>query len=501
MVVQMLNQDQIDQYRASYTRTEVFINGQWVKPASKHKIVIVSPSTEEIIGEVPDANAEDIDRAVTAAHNAFTLKTGWSSWPLSERTAAMRRLADILEARHQELAVLYGHELGRPYQPTVSRPSRPAELLRYYAGLAEELELEQLRPIPALQNPGLVKRSLVKLESRGVTAVIVPYNGTLEMGMFKMGPTLALGGTVVLKPSPQSPLEGYIFAEAAAEAGFPAGVINVLAGSRESGEALVSHDLVGIVGFTGSTGTGKAIAQACAAAFRPTVLELGGKSAAVLLADVDVASFARNLPYLGFTFTGQNCFIHSRVVVHKSRHDEVVDAMIESAKAIKIGDPFAADTQNGPLISSEHRDKVEGFIKSGQAQGAKVVFGGDRPAELTKGWYLNPTIFVNAKSEMDICQQEIFGPVVSVIKAEDNDDAIAIANDSEFGLAGSVWSVDEVAAKAVADQIDTGSIGINGFGFNTAAPFGGRKNSGIGTELGLEGFLAYARYKSTHYMS
>lgn len=486
-------------YQDSYQRSDFFIGGEWVKPNSKNVIEIISPSTQNLIGQVPDANATDIDSAVRAASAAFLKKSSWSNWPVAERTKVMRKFADILEAKHQELSILYAHELGRPYKPTVSRPSRPAELLRYYADLVEHLELDQMRPIPALQNPGSVKRTSVKFESRGVTAVIVPYNGTLEMGMFKIGPTLALGGTVVLKPSPQSPLEGYVFAEAAIEAGFPAGVINVLPGSREAGEALVAHREVGIVGFTGSTATGKAIAKTCAESFTPTILELGGKSAAVLLADVDAATFAKNLPYLGFTFTGQNCFIHSRVIVNQSRYDEVLSAICESAASIKVGDPFADDTQNGPLISQAHRAKVESYIESGVAEGARIAFGGDRPAHLEKGWYLNPTIFADATNQMRISREEIFGPVISVIKAENDQAAIEIANDSEFGLAGSVWSSDEVHAKAVADQIDTGSIGINCFGFNTSAPFGGRKNSGIGTELGLEGFLAYAKYKSTHY--
>ena len=490
-----------NQYLDSYRRDTFFIGGQWVKPKSSSAIEIISPSTEKIIGRVPDASERDIDDAVKAAKSAWLKKSGWSSFTPAQRANLMLKLAEILEARHQELAILYAHELGRPYKPTVSRPSRPAELLRYYAGLAQELELDEQRPIPALQNPGSVKSTSVKLESRGVSAVIVPYNGTLEMGMFKIGPTLALGGTVVFKPSPQSPLEGYIFAEAAQLAGFPDGVINVLPGSREAGEALVSHKDINIVGFTGSTATGKAIARSCAETFTPTVLELGGKSAAVLLADADIENFARNLPYLGFTFTGQNCFIHSRVIVHESRYDEVVEAMIDSASKIKVGDPFSDTTQNGPLISQAHRVKVETYIASGLAQGAQLVFGGDRPSDLPIGWYLNPTIFTKVKSEMKIAQEEIFGPVIAVIPAANDDEAVAIANDSEFGLAGSVWSSDESHGRVIADQIDTGSIGINCFGFNTAAPFGGRRNSGIGTELGKEGFLAYAKYKSTHYPS
>ena len=488
-----------DKFLATYTRNEFFIGGQWVKPNSTNRIEIISPSTENAIGSVPDANSVDIDAAVTAASRAHRDKAGWASYSVEQRAELMRKLADILEKKHLELSILYAHELGRPFKPTFTRPSRAAELLRYYADLALTIALDEMRPIPALQNPTSVRRSSVKLESRGVTAVIVPYNGTLEMGMFKIGPTLALGGTVVLKPSPQSPLEGYIFAEAVIEAGFPAGVINVLPGSREAGESLVAHNEIGIVGFTGSTGTGKAIAQTCAAKFTPTILELGGKSAAILRSDVDVELFAKNLPYLGFTFTGQNCFIHSRVIVHKSKFDEVRQAMIESAAGINVGDPFADETHNGPLISSAHREKVESYIASGLSEGAEIAYGGKRPETLDKGWYLEPTILQNVRSEMKVCQEEIFGPVISLLVADNDEQAIAIANDSEFGLAGSVWSQDEELARSVADQVYTGSIGINCFGFNTAAPFGGRKNSGIGTELGVEGFLAYAKYKSTHY--
>ncbi len=488
-----------NRYLSTYTRSTFFIGGDWVDPKSNQSIEIISPSTEESIGRVPDANAADIDAAVSAAKSAFTAKGGWNDWSVSQRTEVMRKFADVLESKHEELSVLYAHELGRPFKPTFARPSRPAELLRYYAELADEIDIDQIRPNPSNQNSASVKRSSVKLEARGVTAVIVPYNGTLEMGMFKIGPTLALGGTVVLKPSPQSPLEGYIFAEAAVEAGFPNGVINVLPGSREAGESLVAHKDVDIVGFTGSTTTGKSIARTCAETFTPTVLELGGKSAAVLLEDVDVATFAKNLPYLGFTFTGQNCFIHSRVIVNKLRYDEVVQAMIESAASIIVGDPFAEATQNGPLISKEHRERVEGFIRSGVEEGAHIAFGGGRPSGLERGWYLNPTIFTQVDNQMKISQEEIFGPVIVVISADDDDDAIRIANDSKFGLAGSVWAIDEERARTVANQIDTGSIGINCFGFNTAAPFSGRRNSGIGTELGIEGFLEYAKYKSTHY--
>ena len=261
----------------------------------------------------------------------------------------------------------------------------------------------------------------------------------------------------------------------------------------------MAHKDVGIVGFTVSTATGKAIAKTCAESFTPTILELGGKYAAVLLADVDVATFTKNLPYLGFTFTGQNCFIHSRIVVNKSRYNEVLEAICASAATIKVGDPFDDQTQNGPLISQAHRDKVESYIASGISESARVAFGGNRPEHMAQGWYLNPTIFADATNQMRISREEIFGTVISVISAENDQAAIDIANDSEFGLAGSVWASDELHAREVADQIDTGSIGINCFGFNTSAPFGGRKNSVINTELGLEGFLAYAQYKSTHY--
>jgi acyl-CoA reductase-like NAD-dependent aldehyde dehydrogenase len=490
-----------NQFLDTYSKSTFLINGDWVKSNSREVIKLISPSTEEIIGAVPDANEIDVDRAVRSAKAAFEDKAGWRTWPVARRVEVMKKLADILEARHLELSLLYAHELGRPFQYTYARPSRPAELLRYYASLGEELTFDEIRPIPKLQNPGMVKRTSVKLESRGVTAVIVPYNGTLEMGLFKMGPTLLLGGTIVLKPSPQSPLEAYIFAESALQAGIPSGVVNVLPGSKIAGESLVAHPDVDIVGFTGSTNTGRAIAQICAKTFKSTVLELGGKSAAILLSDADVESFAKALPYLGFTFSGQNCFIHSRIVVSGECYDQAVEAIVQASKSIKVGDPFDASTNNGPLISQAHRNRIQEFIESGKSEGANLIYGGDVPANLQTGWYLNPTVFIDASSDMRICREEIFGPVLSVLRVDSDEEAIQIANDSEFGLAGSVWSQDESHARFVADQIDTGSIGINGFGFNTAAPFGGRRNSGIGTELGIEGLLEYAKYKSTHYTS
>lgn len=479
-------------------RGDVFADGRSVPARSAAAIDVVSPATEKVVGRVPDGSAEDVDVVVGSARRAFADPAGWRTWQPADRAAALERLADLLQDREDELAVLLAHEIGRPLGVSASRASRACELLRYYAGLARALVMEELRPVPEQRRPGSVRRSLVRRQPRGVTAAIVPYNGTLPMGMYKIGPTLAMGGTVVLKPPPQSPLEAYVFAECAVEAGIPPGVVNVVTGGRATGERLAGHRGVDIVGFTGSTAAGRQIAAQCAAALKPVVLELGGKSAAVLLDDADLDRFAAALPFLAYTFSGQNCFIHSRLVVPRGRLAEITDLVAEVTAGLRVGDPFDPATRLGPLISREHRDRVEGYIASGSAEGATLVHGGGRPPDLDRGWYLRPAVFTGARNDMRICREEIFGPVVAIIPVADEDEAVRVANDTDFGLAGSVWSADEGRALTVAGRLDTGTVGINGFGFNTAAPFGGRRDSGLGTELGVEGFEAYVQYQTSH---
>ncbi|MFI9625889.1 aldehyde dehydrogenase family protein [Streptomyces sp. NPDC052042] len=483
-----------------FHRDDVFIDGRFLPALSGRFIEIVSPSTEQVVGRAPDGSVADVDAAVEAARRAFEDPKGWRHWAPADRAAAMERLADLLQSREEELAVLLAHEIGKPLSTSAGRSGRASELLRYFAGMARTLVQEELRPVPEQRGPGSVRRSLVRREPRGVTAAIVPYNGTLPMGMFKIGPTLAVGGTVVLKPPPQAPLEAYILAEAAVEAGIPPGVLNVVPGGREAGERLVGHPGVDIVGFTGSTEAGRRIAVQCAAAFKPVVLELGGKSAAVVLEDADLDRFARALPFLAYTFSGQNCFIQSRIVVPQHMLAELTDLVVEVTAGLIVGDPLDPATRLGPLISAEHRTRVEAHVAAGRDQGAVLAHGGGRPPGLDRGWYVEPAVFTGARNDMGICREEVFGPVVTLIPVDGEEEAIAVANDNDFGLAGSVWSADEGHALDVAGRLDTGSVGINGFGFNTAAPFGGRRDSGLGTELGVEGFEAYVQYQSRHLM-
>jgi aldehyde dehydrogenase (NAD+) len=302
----------------------------------------------------------------------------------------------------------------------------------------------------------------------------------------------------VVKSPPQAPLDMYLVAEAAQAAGLPDGVLNVVAGGREAGVALVAHPGIDKVAFTGSTAAGRAIGEECGRALKPVTLELGGKSAAIVLDDADLGAVCRGLAFVAFAYAGQNCFTNSRLLAPRSRYEETVEAVSAFAAAIGVGDPLDPEVRMGPLISHDHRERVKALIASGIAEGARVTTGGRAPGHLPRGWYLEPTVFRDADNRMRICREEIFGPVLAIIPYDTDEQAIAIANDSDFGLAGSVWSSDAGRASSVARRIEAGTVGVNGFGFNSAAPFGGWKDSGVGTELGPEGLAAYALTQTIH---
>lgn len=477
-------------------RTQLWIGGDLVTPHSAARMTIASPSTEEPFGLVPDADADDVDAAVAAARAAIAPGSAWSSWSPADRADVMERLADEMQALDDDLSVLLAHEVGRPLGGPVRRPSRPAELLRYFAALARTALNSEVRNVPERRPSHAVNRSVVRRTTRGVTAAIVPYNGTLPLGMYKIGPTLAAGGSVVLKAPPQAPLEAFVFAEAASRVGIPDGVINVITGGAAAGQALVEHPDVDIVGFTGSTEVGRSVAVACAQRLRPVVLELGGKSAAVVLDDVDVDRLARAVPFLAYTFTGQNCFIHSRFVVHRSRFDEVAAMMTEVSNALVVGDPLDPTTDLGPVISAEHRQRIESFVAAGRSSGGRVITRSRNFPD--RGHWVEPTVFVDVDNDTPLCREEIFGPVISLLAVDSVDEAIAVANDSDFGLAGSVWGEDTDRAEEVATRIDTGTIGVNSYGFNTAAPLAGHGSSGLGAELGPEGLEHYLTTQSVH---
>jgi acyl-CoA reductase-like NAD-dependent aldehyde dehydrogenase len=464
---------------------ELFIGGGWVKPQGSERIEVISASTEEPIGSVPDGTNADIDAAVAAARAAFEDPSGWSSLTVDERAQAMERLADALDKRGEEVARRVSMQNGMPIAiSSMFEGVFPQVLLRYYGGLVRSYAFEDLRT-------GLLGgKILVQKRPIGVVGAIVPWNFPASLTAFKLAPLLAAGCTVVLKPSPETVLDSLLLAEAAIEAEIPPGVINIVPAGREVGAYLVEHPGVDKIAFTGSTAAGRKIAERCGALLRPVTLELGGKSAAIILDDADIASNAQNLFAATLLNNGQTCFLGTRVLAPRSRYDEVLQVFGGLAGALQVGDAMDPATQIGPMASKRQQERVEGYIAKGKAEGARVVAGGDK-SDQERGWFVKPTIFADVENSYTIAQEEIFGPVLSVIPYDSDDEAVAIANDSEYGLGGSVWTADQERGEAVAKRVQTGSIGINHYMIDPAAPFGGLKQSGLGKELGPEGLDSY----------
>jgi betaine-aldehyde dehydrogenase len=468
----------------------VFVAGGFVATESDRRADVISPRTEEVIGRVPLAAPADIDRAVAAARAAFD-GGEWPSWAPADRAAALRRLADRLDRRADELAELGVDENGYPIAFSEAYMAvMPSINLRTYADLCETYAFEEERVSAAA-------RSLVLREPVGVVAAIPPFNGPLTLGTQKAAPALAAGCTVILKAPVQNPLACYVFAEAAEEAGFPPGVVNVLVADAEESELLVTHPGVDKVSFTGSTEVGKRIAELCGRDIRRLTLELGGKSAAIMLDDVDVGKAVPGIVASSVaTLQGEICTAQSRILAPRARYDEIVDALGEQIAALPVGDPADRDMVIGPMITRAHRERVERYIALGVQEGATVRVGGGRPGHLDRGWYVEPTLFAGATNDMRIAREEIFGPVAVVIAHDGLDHAVAIANDSPFGLSGTVWTEDADAALAVARRVRTGTIALNTYTVDPNAPFGGFKQSGIGREMGREGLDAYVEFKS-----
>jgi acyl-CoA reductase-like NAD-dependent aldehyde dehydrogenase len=471
----------------------LFIGGEWVKPASSKRFEVLNASTEELIGSVPEGNEADIDRAVAAARSAFT-ESVWSRCSPAERGAALSRFADALEKRAQKLAEAVSQQNGMPINTADQlEAGYTIALMRYYATLAGSLQTEESRPSPLGFN------TLVRREPVGVVGAIVPWNFPVILSMMKIGPALTAGCTIVLKPSPGTVLDSYIVAEAAEEAKLPPGVVNWVAGGRELGAYLVSHPGIDKVAFTGSTAAGRTIAQACGKLLRPVSLELGGKSAAIVLEDANLDALLQALPTISLTSNGQACFSCTRILVPDSRYKEIVDAIAATVSSYVVGDAMDRATQIGPLGSAVHRDRVEAYLAKGKTE-AKLITGGGRPKNRSRGWFVEPTVFADVSNASTIAQEEIFGPVLSIIGYGNEDEAVKIANDSAYGLGGSVWSVDSARAANLARRVDTGSIGINGYLPDLNAPFGGVKASGLGREMGPESVVAYQQLKSIFQM-
>jgi aldehyde dehydrogenase (NAD+) len=472
---------------------ELFIGGEWTEPRGSERISVIAASTEELVGLVPDGSNADIDAAVSAARAAFDDPSGWSAWPAEDRAAALERLAGALESRAEETAHRVSLQNGMPISIALQTEAIfPAVLARYYAGLIRQTSMQEDRP-------GLLGGTIhIVSKPVGVVGAIVPWNFPQALAMFKLAPLLAAGCTAVIKPSPETVLDSLLLAEALIEADLPAGVVNIVPGGRELGAYLVEHPGIDKVAFTGSTAAGRVIARRCGELLRPVTLELGGKSAAIVLDDADLSGAAEALFGATLMNNGQTCYLGTRVLAPRSRYDEMLEIFGGLAGALEVGDSLDPSTQIGPMVSARQRDRVEGYIAKGLAEGARVVVGGGRPPSRDRGWFVQPTVFADVENSHTIAREEIFGPVLAVIPYDDVDDAVAIANDSEFGLGGSVWTDDYERGEGVAKRVQTGSIGINHYMLDPAAPFGGVKASGLGRELGPEGLMAYLQTQSIY---
>ncbi|MGW6460956.1 aldehyde dehydrogenase [Streptomyces sp. NPDC055078] len=471
---------------------KLFIGGRWAEPAGGETIEVVSPVTERIVGRVPHAGPRDVDKAVAAAREAFD-HGPWPRLTVAERAETVTRIKDALLARHQEMAELITLQNGSPIGFSV-RGQALAPVGIFGAALAAAAELTPEEERQGLTGPVLVRRQPV-----GVVAAITPWNVPQFTIAGKLAPALLAGCTVVLKPSPETPLDSYLLAEICERAGLPDGVLSVLPADRETSAYLAAHPGIDKVAFTGSVGGGKAVMAAAAQNLTRVSLELGGKSAAVVLEDADLDAALRVI--VGATCaanSGQACVALTRVLVPASRYGEVAAGLTAAFGALRVGDPADPATVVGPMTTRTQRQRVLDYIRIGQEEGAKLLTGGGTPADRPTGWYVEPTLFGEVTNDMRIAREEIFGPVVCLIRYETEDDAVRIANDSDYGLSGAVFTADAERGKRFARQIRTGTFTINGFRLDPAAPFGGFKNSGIGREFGPEGLAGYFEHQTVH---
>jgi len=466
-------------------RHQLYIGGAWVPSSGTGSIDVIDSTTEEVIGTVPEGTPEDIDRAVAAARGAFA---GWSSTPVEERTALLTAVSGALGARLESLADLITHEVGMPQVLSqLVQVGLPMATFGSMAQIAADFTWEQT-----------VGNSLVVREPVGVVGAITPWNYPLHQIAAKVGPALAAGCTVVLKPSEVAPLNAFVLADIFEEVGVPAGVFNLVTGfGPVVGEAIAAHPEVDMVSFTGSTRAGKRVSEVASATVKRVALELGGKSANVLLDDADLAKAVPDGVAKCYANSGQTCSALTRMLVPRSRLAEAEALATASAETYAIGDPFDAASRLGPLVSAVQRDRVLNYIDKGIGEGADLLTGGaEKPDGLGAGFFVRPTVFSSVTRDMTIAREEIFGPVLAIMPYDTEDEAIEIANDTDYGLAGAVWSGDPERAKAVARRLRTGQVDVNGGGFNPMAPFGGYKQSGNGRELGAFGLEEYLEVKS-----
>jgi acyl-CoA reductase-like NAD-dependent aldehyde dehydrogenase len=465
-------------------RTELLVGGRWVRPATDDTIEVRSPHDQRLVAVVPHAAPADVDAAAQAAVAA--LAGPWATTSGPERAEVIRRVALGIQARADELARVITDEMGSPAAFALfGQVLAPAMVLDGFAELAESHPFQQ-------QRPGVIGPVLVQKVPVGVAAGIVPWNVPLFITCMKLGAALAAGAPIILKPSPEAPVSSFLLGDVLVEAGVPAGVVSILPGDADLGRHLVAHPLVDKVSFTGSTAAGRRVGATCGDLVKRCTLELGGKSAGIVLDDADLATTVPQLLDAGLQNNGQVCAAQTRLLVPRAAHDEIVDALVDHVRTMVVGDPRQPDTAIGPLVSGRQRDRVEGYVRAGVDGGAQLVTGGGRPAGLDGGFYVEPAVFAGVDNGSRIAREEIFGPVLTVIPFDDVDHAVTLANDSPFGLSGSVWTADPERGVAVASRIRTGTCAVNsGVVVEPRNPFGGFRSSGVGREMGPEGLEAY----------
>jgi aldehyde dehydrogenase (NAD+) len=469
------------------TFDQLYIGGQWVDPATPERLEVHSPATGELVGSAPAAGPADADRAITAARQAFD-EGPWPQLSVAERVQALAPARERLAAMVSELDVLATRENGIPIsvQPAMSALA----VFDYYLAEAQNL------PAAEQRRGAFGTRATIFREPLGVVAGIVPWNGPLLQAVGKLVPALLSGCTVVLKPAPETPLTSLLLAEAFAAADLPAGAVSIVPGGRLTGQSMVAHPGIDAVAFTGSTAAGRKIAEACGTSLKRTTLELGGKSAGIVLDDADPAAAAMFIALGCMVYSGQACAAITRALIPASRYDEFASAIEAAVAALPVGDPLDPATVIGPLVAERQLQRVLDYIESGQSAGAKAILGGGRLASRPEGWFVEPTVFTGVDNSMRIAQEEIFGPVLCLIPYENEADAVRIANDSPYGLSGAVFSADDARAERVARALRTGNVGINALAGDVGLPFGGFKCSGIGREFSTETFDHFSELKT-----
>jgi aldehyde dehydrogenase (NAD+) len=474
------------------TYDELFIGGRWQKPASLRQMTVISPHSQEPIGHVQAAGPEDVDAAVSLARRAFD-HGPWPRLDVAERMAKVEELAAVYARHTDEMADLITAEMGSPRSfSRLGQAAAAVALIHLALAAARDFPWQERRQ-------GVLGEVHLHRAPVGVVGAIVPWNVPQFLIMPKLIPALIAGCTVIIKPAPETPLDALWLAEMIEQIGLPEGVVSVLPGGTDVGEALVRHPGVDKISFTGSSAVGRRIATICGEQLKRVSLELGGKSAAIILDDADVAKTVAGLKSASLMNNGQACVAQTRILVSERRHDEVVEALAEMMAGLQVGDPADEATDIGPLFAQRHQRQVQDYIRSGQQEGARIVLGGLNTAQKAlpeRGWYVQPTLFVDATNDMRIAREEIFGPVLTVLRYRDEDDAIRIANESDYGLAGSVWTADIAHGLQIAAGVRTGTYGINMYTLDIGAPFGGFKQSGIGREFGAEGLDEYVELQT-----